>query len=1218
MRQGDGSEFLHAGDPRSAEIGIVHVEAMDSRQEILTAINLFNMQGRKQIVLDLSEPRKVFRESVDFDGLKRAKRDMRARLIVIAPSGSNEADFARSHGFPVYSSLDNLQQALADESSESTLHTQDSATKRPGLLAFGSRKANSSGRARPTTMNRDARRGGPGGPDARSFPQVPPTPQQQGSPLSPLPPTAPTPRTFNQPGAGGAPDARAGATFKGAGDARSAIPGVPPTPRLGEPTPLVPPPPTPRLAEQAYTMSSDPRANQGNQPPMSSDPRANQGNVNSPVNTRKEPPSTQDDDALGAPLPIPFPMPDARPSAPRQEFGGVRPGDPSATNAPAPRAQFDDPSATLLDADQQQMGELPPTPVKRPRKDASKPPLENRQGPDAIIFPGSGKLPAAPMQPQQPPALPDQPTRTMPSASQQTNVAPGQPTRTMPSAQQGPGASGTLPAVPDQPTRNMPNAQSGQPPRNIPRGIWSPRAGMPADQFPEAPPRAQNVPADAGNPPDQSQRGNGGKIAAAGALGAAALAAGAAFAGEHHPGQPPYAQNAPTGSGTLPAAPGQPPRNAPNASQPNAAPGQPPRNVPNAQQGPDARSGQLPYNMPGSQQMNPPYAPDARAGAPGNAPDQSQRGGSGKIAAAGALGAAALAASAASAGPGKPGQPPNGPGQPPRNMPNAQQPANFAPGQSPQRNMPGAPQAPTGTGKMAAAGALGAAGAMGRPPNGPAGPVPTARQTALTPLPSPIEARRRRQMWRRSLLVLLALLLIGVLIAALVPRGPLSGIIAGHVTANVTITPLSKLETNNYLINGIPDGSNNLANHQVAARNLTSTSPTQTATGNATGSIQATTAHGTLTLQNTTGAGVTLSTTTLTSKSGVQIKFDGPVFVPGLGSTRVTAYAINAGAAGNIPAVDFSGSCCASGIFANNPSAFTGGQDAVTNSVIQQSDIDGAVNPLVGTLTTSTKADLQRQVKANEHVVDSSLLCTPASNADQKPGDQVKQVHVSVSVTCKQEVYDFAGAQQMAVQLLQAQAMSDPNLTPPGQYTLDGQIVPNLVSANLVNANGQVALNVQAQGLWVYQFTPQIQQNLKGKLVKLPLQGALGVLHAWPGVSQSKDAVKIDISSGTTMPANANDITLVVQKLPGATGTPTSGTPGGSNGTPAPGTPGSGTPGGSNGTPPPGAGPGTGTPGGSSAPGPGTPGSPGKPGGSNAPGPGRGVTPTVVRGLGGS
>src|SRR5260370_15369605 len=102
-------------------------------------------------------------------------------------------------------------------------------------------------------------------------------------------------------------------------------------------------------------------------------------------------------------------------------------------------------------------------------------------------------------------------------------------------------------------------------------------------------------------------------------------------------------------------------------------------------------------------------------------------------------------------------------------------------------------------------------------------------------------------------------------------------------------------------------------------------------------------------------------------------------------------------------------------------------------------------------------------------------------------------------------------------------------------------------------------------------------QNSKQKLGKLSKTDALDVLQHWPGVASAK----IQLSTGTTMPDNVNDITLTLQTLPGATPPPGPGTPG--SGTPGTSGPsgGSGTPG-SSGTPAPG--PRTAQPGGSSSP----------------------------------
>lgn len=366
-------------------------------------------------------------------------------------------------------------------------------------------------------------------------------------------------------------------------------------------------------------------------------------------------------------------------------------------------------------------------------------------------------------------------------------------------------------------------------------------------------------------------------------------------------------------------------------------------------------------------------------------------------------------------------------------------------------------------------------------------------------------------------------------------------------TATITITPANRLEQNNYTITAIPDGSIDATHHQIPARIISVTSATRTTTATATGSIPGKVASGTLTFFNINSTEITLDSTILTGKDGVQVSFQGPVSVPAFslstGSVTVTGFAVSPGAAGNIPASDISESCCGSNIAVQNASAFTGGLDAIPNSIIRQSDINGAVDPLVTALTQSTQASLQQSIKTNERVVDGTAVCTPAISANQQAGNVAKVVRVGVSVTCHEEVYDMVAAQQMAVNLLLEQAQSDPALNT--QYAQVGQIVASVLNNSLVSNDGTVNLEVQVQGLWVYQFSPQMQQDIKLKLVKLPLQSALDVLQHWPGVATPK----IELSGGTTLPNNTNDISLTVLTLPNPQGMPgaTNGTPGSTN-----------------------------------------------------------------------
>jgi hypothetical protein len=489
-------------------------------------------------------------------------------------------------------------------------------------------------------------------------------------------------------------------------------------------------------------------------------------------------------------------------------------------------------------------------------------------------------------------------------------------------------------------------------------------------------------------------------------------------------------------------------------------------------------------------------------------------------------------------------------------------PANAgAPAAQGPQGAPGAQNPPTakngGSGKMAAVGAgaaLGAAmaGASGSPgsmatatgagapsavASGTGGPGIGQRPAGLTPLPPPYSRRSKRRFWRRTIFLLLLLLLLsGALVFGIfAAQGKIPGL-PGSLTANVTITPASKLESDNYLLEALPTGTPDPAQRQIGARLLTQTSGTSTATGNATGSIPATQATGPLKFFNINGHAVTIVSslsTPIRGKSGVPVSFNGSVTIPAGGTATITGFAVNPGSSGNIPAFDISESCCAAGVSVDNTAPFTGGQDAQPNSVIQQSDIDKAAQPLVTSLSQSTGNELQKQVKSNERVVDNSFKCKPTVNPSVKAGTVAKTVTVTVQVTCTEEVYDFAAAQSMATSLLQTKAQNDPDLNT--QYALDGKIVTTVLSDTVVTAQGQVSIEIQAQGLWVYQFTAQMQQNIKNSLVKLSKASALSVLLHDMGVA----AAKISISSGDLMPTNASDITLTIQTLPGVQPSPT-------------------------------------------------------------------------------
>ncbi|HEX7736594.1 MAG TPA: hypothetical protein VF458_17230 [Ktedonobacteraceae bacterium] len=424
------------------------------------------------------------------------------------------------------------------------------------------------------------------------------------------------------------------------------------------------------------------------------------------------------------------------------------------------------------------------------------------------------------------------------------------------------------------------------------------------------------------------------------------------------------------------------------------------------------------------------------------------------------------------------------------------------------------------------------------------------RQVGLTPLPPPVSRRRRNRTGRRILLISLivfTLLLIGGLVAS--GMGGFKGLASfGHLTATVTITPRSQTVQNQYLLTGVQAPAQPDPNQrQIAVRTVKQQSNAQQATGKATGSIPATRAVGQLIFFNNTSADLTIAgngKTVLTgATTGVQITFNEPVLVPATGSASATindAYAIQPGANGNIPALDIRGTCCVPGsaISVKNTSPFHGGVDAQPNIIIQQSDIDGAAKPLVTQLTQSTQAALQKEIKSTERIVDNSpaSACPAMTTADHKVGDHASSFTVTVSVTCTEQVFDFAGAQQIATNLLSTDPPKNVDLV---GYKLVGQVITSLVSATVLGGEGQVRVDMQAAGKWVYQFDAQKQAQIKLALIKRSKADAQTILAQYAGVFK----VNIDISSGSTMPDNVNDITLnfvsIAGLTPGPSSTPT-------------------------------------------------------------------------------
>jgi len=393
---------------------------------------------------------------------------------------------------------------------------------------------------------------------------------------------------------------------------------------------------------------------------------------------------------------------------------------------------------------------------------------------------------------------------------------------------------------------------------------------------------------------------------------------------------------------------------------------------------------------------------------------------------------------------------------------------------------------------------------------------------------------RRTRILLAILLGILTVLLVGGITVAALPGGfnNLPHIIPGTTaTATVTITPDSKDESNIFQIVGVTS-TPKPGTREVSARIISATSPAQSKTVQSTGSIPGTRATGALTFLNS-GSTKSFGSFILRGSSGVPITFNGPITVNALpGFLTITGFAVNIGSAGNIGALDISGPCCAAGITVKN-GAFSGGQNPQPNSVVQQSDINGAASALTVSLTPGTQAALQKKVKSNEQVVPNTLRCTSAVSANHAAGDHAPNVTVIVSVTCKEEVYDQAASLTMAANLLAKQAST--NLGP--NYVLTGSIVAEVTRVTVVDTKGTLSILVRAEGVWVYQFSDTVLQGFANHIANMDNQLAINYLMGQTGVK----AVKIDNPNGSTLP-DAAHIKFVIVAIPGATGSPTPGT----------------------------------------------------------------------------
>ena len=356
--------------------------------------------------------------------------------------------------------------------------------------------------------------------------------------------------------------------------------------------------------------------------------------------------------------------------------------------------------------------------------------------------------------------------------------------------------------------------------------------------------------------------------------------------------------------------------------------------------------------------------------------------------------------------------------------------------------------------------------------------------------------------------------------------------------ATITITPTSKTVQDNYTMQGVTSNANP-ANRQVTVRQLTSTK-TATDTVNTTGHTQtaAAAAAGTLTFTNGSLAPFNVASgTQFSTPNGVVVVNDKDVTIPAaspgtVGRMTVNAHALNQGVAGNITPLAIDQPCCnpTGEIRVQNQNAFTGGQDDQDYHFLQQKDVDGVTNAHQTRLKSDAQNDIKGQTKPGEQLLADIDCNDPKTTADVTPGDQgpgknVTTAHVTVSVSCSAQVFDANATQSIAENALKQKAMQDPGTG----YVLAGRIITQVQSSR-TQQDGSVTFQVSAKGIWYYQWTDTMKQDLLNQIKGKSATQAQTILNGNPGVGKAK----IDLSNGgNTLSRDVTQITLDIKQVNG-------------------------------------------------------------------------------------
>jgi len=268
--------------------------------------------------------------------------------------------------------------------------------------------------------------------------------------------------------------------------------------------------------------------------------------------------------------------------------------------------------------------------------------------------------------------------------------------------------------------------------------------------------------------------------------------------------------------------------------------------------------------------------------------------------------------------------------------------------------------------------------------------------------------------------------------------------------------------------------------------------------------------------------------TIFTGADGIQVVTDQQATIPAgnppsYGQVTVSAHAISPSVKGNIPAYDINEACCATSVLAKNTNPFTGGQDKRNYQTVAKKDIDTISAPLKTAVAQSMSGALQGQVQPHEQLY--ILPCTPTQTSDHQPGEEAREVKVTVSQTCSAVAYNSQELETKATAFLATQAL---HKTGAG-YSLLGNVLVSVKQASVTSTPPLVFLSFQASGTWIYGISQKAQDQIKSRIAGKTRQDALQVLASLPGIEQVSIRWN-EFGDDTRLPKNSRyiHITLLI------------------------------------------------------------------------------------------